>query len=83
MAEYNDLKRQGHEALVRALHGAVAGDEPMQTATPNFDGGVRSDQMPRGEPRRLRGEPSDEIGWGPEYEVERGAELLFPWLADK
>lgn len=85
MAEYNHLKREGHAALVRSLHGSVAGDEePLPMATPHFDGGVRTDHMPRGEPRPgPYRQPSNEVGWGPEYEVEGGAELLFPWLVDK
>ena len=61
-------------ALLSLLHPGIFDDEVEQTSTPQFDGGPRGDGvgMPRGEPRHLHSEPSDERGWGPEYELEDG-----------
>ncbi|MBK5116685.1 MAG: hypothetical protein JJE23_07160 [Thermoleophilia bacterium] len=65
------------------MHGIYVGDddpEPKQTATPNFDGGVRADPnaMPI-DPRRRPYVYREPGGW-PAMEIEDGAELLFPFL---
>lgn len=67
-------------AMVASIHGGP--DEPELTSGCDFDGGVRTDGMPRGNPRPLplSGEPR-ELGWGHSVELEDGAKLLFRWLA--
>jgi hypothetical protein len=40
-------KRQADEALIRSLHGGIAGDDvPRPTASPDFDPGIRGDLPP-------------------------------------
>jgi hypothetical protein len=69
-------------ALLNALHPGTVPyreDEVEQTDTPRFDGGVRGERPPRHiEPPWG---PSEDLGpaWR-EYEIENGAELLFPSL---
>jgi hypothetical protein len=86
--DYLKGKRERDLALVRGLHGSIAGDdEPRQTAAPGFDGGVRIDPTPHSSsPEGVFGPfPSEEPepGWSVEYEIPDGAELVFPSLREE
>jgi hypothetical protein len=74
---YLDRKRERDRALIESIHGPLE-SSVEQLSEGGFDGGVRSDYMPRAEPRPLppAGEPR-ELGWGEGVVLEGGAKLLF------
>ena len=78
-------KQRRDQALLGPMHGIYVRDddaEPRQTATPNFDGGVRSDpNAPQFDPRPRPYVHREPGGWV-SIEIQDGAELLFPWLGD-
>ena len=79
---YWEAKAARHRALVALVHGADEAE--LETGPADFDAGVRTDFTPRGERQPLppSGEPR-EVGWGHEVELENGAELFCPWLAER
>ena len=81
MNYYWEAKAARHRALIASIQGGP--EEPELSGSIDFDAGVRTDGMPSGERRPPPSWPSDEVGWGAEYELENGAELLMPWLRGK
>jgi hypothetical protein len=76
-------KQSRDAALLGPMHGIYIGPEPEQTATPNFDGGVRTDlNEPRADPSQRPHVYREPGGWL-SIEIEDGAELLHPFLRGK
>jgi hypothetical protein len=77
---YYESKLERHRALIASVHGDD-GDCQPSSSSGSWDGGVRTDYTPRPEPRPgpYLG-PISGDGWGPEIEIENGAELIFPSL---
>jgi len=70
------MNKRWQVELVRALHG---GPDDLPTSS-GFDGGTfRGVEVPKPVLQPAPA-PSSGDGWGPEVEIEDGAELFFPWL---
>ena len=79
---YQDRKRERERALVAVLH---PGFPIMEETSPGFDGGVRGELPHEPNVTGLSGpfpNAEHEPGWPVAFELEDGAALLFPWIAE-
>lgn len=82
---YSEMKRRAEHELLASIHGSELPAE-LQSEGSSFDGGAREVRHLPHLPDYLFRPPTearDELGWGPEYEIEDGAALLFPWLENE